>query len=359
MSDFKTYLIHEFVDDYKEGYLSRRDLILKVLHITGGIASTATILVALGCGGDDTPTTATTGGTVTPTRPAAASPVASPAASPAGSPAASPAASPRAATPVASPGASPAASPVAQGGQSPLSVAANDPAIEASDITFPGNGATIMAYQARPRTASGPLPVVLVCHENRGLTDHIRDVTRRFAKEGYLACAVDLISRQGGTARADPNQIPGFLSNADPAQQVGDFQAAIDFYKGQASLAQADRVGMTGYCLGGGIVWRAATAIPDLKAAVPYYGPPPPAEQVPNIKAAVLGVYSSDPGDGANRGRDELDAALTAANITHEFKIYPGTQHAFNNDTGPRWNREQSLVAWQDTLAWFTRYLRA
>ena len=135
------------------------------------------------------------------------------------------------------------------------------------------------------------------------------------------------------------------------------------FNAARAELAQHPtvngKIGASGYCFGGGIVWRAATGVPDLKAAVPYYGPPPPVEQVPNIKAAVLGVYSSDPGDFANNGREQLDAALTSANVTHEFKVYPGTQHAFNNDTGPRWNREQSLVAWQDTLAWFTRYLRA
>jgi carboxymethylenebutenolidase len=247
-----------------------------------------------------------------------------------------------------------------QGAKSPLSVAANDPAIEAQDITFAGNGTTIRAYQARPRSASGALPVVLVCHENQGLTDHIRDMTRRFAKEGYLACAVDLLSREGGTAAVtDTARIPGLLSNYPPAQMAGDFKAAVDFYKGQSSLARGDRIGLTGYCFGGGIVWVAATTIPDLKAAVPYYGPPPPVDQVPNIKAAMFGVYTDDPRDFANNGRDQLEAALKAANITYQFKIYPGTQHAFNNDTAARWNQEQSLAAWQDTLAWFGRYLKA
>ena len=114
---------------------------------------------------------------------------------------------------------------------------------------------------------------------------------------------------------------------------------------------------MTGFCFGGGITWRTATKEPRLKAAIPYYGPPPPLGDVPDISAAVLGVYSDDPGDFANNGRDDLEAALKAANIRYEFKIYPGTQHAFNNDTGPRYNEEQANAAWKDSLAWFAKYL--
>lgn len=117
-------------------------------------------------------------------------------------------------------------------------------------------------------------------------------------------------------------------------------------------------MGMTGFCFGGGITWRCATRMPELKAAAPYYGPPPPLEDVPNIKAAVLGIYSSDPDDFANQGRDELEAALKAAGVTFKFIVYPDTQHAFNNDTGPRWNEAQAIQAWQDTLAWFETYVK-
>src|SRR6185312_3926980 len=147
-----------------------------------------------------------------PSPAAAASPAASPAAAAAASPAAQPAASP-AASPVASP------SPVAR---SPLSVAANDPTIDGQDITFPGaDGATIMAYQARLKSSTGPLPLVLVCHENRGLTEHIRDVVRRYAKEGYTACGVDLVSRAGGTAKiTDPNQFSALLTGQGVNQDV-------------------------------------------------------------------------------------------------------------------------------------------
>jgi carboxymethylenebutenolidase len=235
--------------------------------------------------------------------------------------------------------------------------------VTAADITFPAeDGATIMAYEARPSEEAGPLPVVLICHENRGLTEHIRDVARRWAVEGYVACAVDLLSREGGTANvADPAEIPAILSRGretDPLLYVGDFQAAADHYATQ-DIADAVRLGMTGFCFGGAITWRVATQMPELKAAAPYYGPPPPLEDVPNIKAAVLAVYSDDPDDGANEGQAELIAALEEAGITFEVKIYPGTQHAFHNDTGARWNEEQALAAWSDTLAWFETYVKS
>jgi carboxymethylenebutenolidase len=250
----------------------------------------------------------------------------------------------------------------AQGASSPISVPANDPSIVGADITFPAqDGATLMAYQARPANASGALPVVLVCHENRGLTDHIRDVTRRWAKAGFTACAVDLLSRQGGTATVtDPNQFAALLTgpNVDQGQFVSDFASAVDYYKTQQSIADADHIGMNGFCFGGGVTWRSTEQIPELGAAVPYYGAPPPLEQVPTIQAAVLGVYSSDPGDFANNNRDALDAALTTAGVTHQMKPYPGTKHAFNNDTGANYNQEQALVAWKDATSWMQQYLK-
>jgi carboxymethylenebutenolidase len=198
---------------------------------------------------------------------------------------------------------------------------------------------------------------VLICHENRGLTEHIRDVTRRWAVEGYYAVAVDLLSRNGGTAAiTDAAEIPSLLtSGVDPARHVGDFQAAVTYLGGDAS-ADLDRLAMTGFCFGGGITWRAATMMPELKAAAPFYGPPPPLDQVPNIKAAMLGIYSDDPNDFANEGRDELVAALEAAEVVHQINIYPNTQHAFHNDTGQRYNEEAALQAWADTVAWFAQY---
>src|SRR5579859_5876160 len=306
MHGLQDYMVHEYVWDYREGRLSRRDLIRRVLLITGSISATAALLGGMGL-----------------------------------------------------PEVAAAAAPLAQG-TSPLHVPADAPTIDGQDISFDGNDATLLAYQARPKSATGPLPLVLVCHQNRGLTEHIRDVVRRYAQAGYLASGLDLLSRQGGTAAVtDPNQFAALLTgpDVDPNQFVGDFQAAVAYYQSQPQLAQADRIGINGFCFGGGIVWRSVEAIPEFKAAVPFYGPKPPLDQAPKVKAAVLGVYSSDPQDFANAGRDQLDQALTDAGVVHQFNVYPDTQHNFNDDTGPAYNQVQALAAWKDTLAWFGEYL--
>lgn len=362
LNDAQRYFVEEFVMEYKAGHMSRRDMVARVMYITGGVASTATLLLAMGCQPTTPAATATAVSTSAPAPTAAPKPATAPPA-PAAASTAAPAVSPSTAVAAASPAAKPAASPAAApptptGARSPLSVAANDPAIQAEIITFQGNGATIMAYQARPRNQSGPLPVLLVCHENRGLTEHIQDVTRRFAKEGYLAAALDLLSREGGTAKVEDARIPAVLSGVDQNRHVGDFKAALAYYQTQGSIARPDRIAMTGYCFGGGITWRTATQAPDLKAASPYYGAPPPLSDVPGIKAAVFGVYSSDPQDFANNGRDALEAALKAANVTYQVKVYPNTRHAFHNDTGAAWNPEQGPIAFRDTLDWFAKYVK-
>lgn len=311
LNHVERYLIHEFIEDYEDGYLSRRGLIRRVVGITGGVAAAATVLGAMG---------------VTPVNVAEARQDATPGTATA---------------------------------TSPLSVAADDPRVVAEQVSFSGNGVELYAYEARPFDAEAPYPLVLICHENRGLTEHIRDVSRRWAVEGYLAVAVDLLSREGGTdAIADPADAPGLLTqNVDMNRHVGDFRAALDHYLAMEGVVDPDRIAMIGFCFGGGVTWRAAEQFPELKAAAPYYGPPPPLDQIGAIKAAVLGVYSSDPSDFANDGRDELAAALTDAGVTFEIKVYPDTQHAFNNDTSPRYNEEQALAAWNDTLAWFAEYL--
>jgi len=236
----------------------------------------------------------------------------------------------------------------------------DDPRITASNITFPGlDDAEITAYQAMPSSGDGPFPVVLIAHDNRGLTPHIQDVTRRWAIQGYVAAGLDLVSREGGTAAiADPAEIPAIIVDDRNIQRhVDDFKAAAAYYTSQEN-ADTARLGMNGFCIGGAITWRAATQMPELKGAASFYGPPPPPEDVPNIRAAVFGVYTDDPDDGANDGRDELVAALEEAGVTFEIEIYPDTQHGFHNDTSPRWNEEQALAAWNDTVAWFETYVK-
>jgi carboxymethylenebutenolidase len=321
LGPFDRYLVHEFVEDWRDGLMSRRDMIRRVIYITGGVASAATVLTQMG---------------LTPMTRAAMAQETTPTGS---------------------------AEP-----QSPLSVPADDPRVTGADITIPArDGATILAYQAlpagqgTPEAAASPpaggLPLVLICHENRGLTEHIRDVTRRWAVEGYAACALDLLSREGGTASfTDQAAIQGVLSDVDPSRHVEDFLDAQAYYL-TVDGVDATRVGMTGFCIGGGITWRVATQMAELDAAAPFYGPPPDLAEVPNIQAAVLGVYSDDPDDFANNARDELEQALTDAGVTFQFNIYPNTQHAFHNDTGQRYNEVASLQAWADTVAWFAEHV--
>jgi carboxymethylenebutenolidase len=307
MNQFEEYFVREFVEEYRVGHMSRRDMLRRVLYITGGVASTAALLGTLGV--------------------------------------------PKLAFAQ--------AAPAAPHGPSPLSVAADDPAVATQWISFPNqnDGATIMAYEARPADASGPLPVVLVCMRNQGVEPHIQDVVRRWAKLGYMSAAVDLLSREGGTdGIADKAQIPALLSAADPNRHVSDFQAAAAYYETQGD-ADASRMGMNGFCFGGGIVWRSAEGIPTLKAAVPFYGAPPPLDQVPDIGAAVLGVYSADPNDFANANRDALDSALSAAGITHQMNVYPGTHHDFYNDTGQAYDEQQAMAAWNDAVNWMKMYI--
>lgn len=324
LKPFEEYLIHEFVEDYQDGLMDRRNMLLRIVHITGGIASAATVLNALG---------------VTFAAESARAQEATPSPTPP---------------------------------KSPLSVAQDDERIVWAKIPFVNGDKTIHGYESRPKPpppsqapatpgatpVAGGLPVVLVVHENRGLTDHIKDVTRRWAVEGYVGFAVDLLSREGSTDNVkDQSQIPSILSGADPNQHVSDFKAAIEHYRYDPTV-DLNKIGITGFCFGGGITWLAAEQIAELKAAVPWYGPAPPLDQIPNIKSAVFAIYSDDPNDFANNGRDKLKAALDAAGVVNEFKVYPGTQHAFNNDTSPRYNKEQALAAWKDATAWMGKYVK-
>jgi carboxymethylenebutenolidase len=235
-------------------------------------------------------------------------------------------------------------------------VSPDDPAVEAEAVEFAGEGATLLGYLSRP-AGEGSFAVVLVCHENRGLTDHIRDVTRRLAKAGYVALAVDLLSRQGGTDSVGSGNVPGALSGLSSEQIVSDFVSGWRYLQTLPGT-DAARVGMTGFCYGGGVTWLVATRMPELRAAVPYYGPHPPASDVPNINAAVLAIYG-ELDTRINQGIPTIEAAMQANGKTYEKVIYPNADHAFHNDTGSRYNPEAARDAWARTLAWFGQYLAA
>ena len=333
MNVFQRYLSEEFAEDFQEGRLPRREALKLIASVTGSMLLAESILAACTPASSTDSTAASSGGTSRP--PSSAGSTKAPSTS--------------TAPPAPASGAAPPTSP-------PLgTVDPDDPDLETADVQFPGEGAEISAYLARPR-GDGPFPVILVCHENRGLTDHIRDVARRLAKAGYLALAVDLLSRQGGTQAVGNDAVPGVLGNLPPDQFVSDFRHGWEYLKGLPP-ADVDRVGMVGFCFGGGVTWLVATRMPELLAAVPFYGPHPPVEDVAAIRAAVLAIYAGRD-ERINQGRPAIEAAMIAQGKTFEAVVYPDVDHAFHNDTGSRYAPEAARDAWRRTLEWFDRYVR-
>ena len=184
---------------------------------------------------------------------------------------------------------------------------------------------------------------MLVIHENKGLTDHIRQVAGRFAAAEYSALAIDLLSPEGGTASlGDPANATAALGKAAPERFVADLRAGIAEL---ARRAPKTKIGAIGFCFGGGMTWRlVASKDPKLAAAIPFYGPLPEGADFKGSKAAVLAVYA-EKDDRVNGTRDAAKAALEKAGLVHEIVTYPG-DHAFHNDTSPRYNGESATKAW-------------
>ena len=328
MNLFQRYLADEFAEDYSEGRISRREALKLIASVTGSLLLANSILA--GCAPPEATATS-----------AAASPTDAPATEAPVSPSATAETAPTEAS-------QPATAPYG-------TVMPDDPAVTAGEVEFPSGVTDIKGYLARP--SSGDVaPVILVCHENRGLTPHIQDVTRRFAKAGYVGLAVDLLSREGGSAAVGESNVPGALGNIDPSQFVEDFGSGWQYLQTQ-SFADAARVGMTGFCFGGGVTWQMAVHMPQLLAAVPFYGPHPDASDVPNINAAVRAIYGEQD-NRINSGIPAIEEAMQANNKIYEKVIYPNADHAFHNDTGSRYNPEAAKDAWEKTLAWFEQYVR-
>jgi carboxymethylenebutenolidase len=235
----------------------------------------------------------------------------------------------------------------------PASPAATGPAVAAEAITFAGPKGSLMGAWAGAATPRG---AVLVIHENRGLTDHIRSVAGRFAGSGYSALAIDLLSAEGGTASfSDPAQATAALTGRSEQEMVADLRAGLDELGRRAAGA---KLAVLGFCFGGGMTWNLiAAGEPRLAAAVPFYGPAPTGasfEGSPN--AAVLGIYAEQDGR-VNASRDGAAAALQAAGLTHEMVTYPGVNHAFFNDTGARYDAATAAQAYQKVLDWFGQHL--
>lgn len=318
MTDIKRYLTEEVVLDHADGHISRREALHR-LTLLGLGASAAGALLA-GCAGEK-PADATAPGTTAPPGTAAS-----------GAPTSTAAATGTAAT------------------ASPPGAAT---ALATQAITFPGpEGRTLQGVWSE---APKPRGAVLILHENKGLTDHFRALPGRFAGVGYSALAIDLLSAEGGTASlGEPANATAALAKVPPERFVADMRAGLDEL---AKRAPGVKLGAIGFCFGGGMTWRlVASKDARVAAAAPFYGPLPDGADFTGSKAAVLGVFAERDAR-VNASRDAAKAALEKAGLTHEIVTYPNADHAFFNDTGPRYSAETAAQAWSKVLEWFGRHL--
>lgn len=295
MTDVQKYLAEEIALDHKDGFISRREALRRLALLGIGAATAASMLAA--CSNDRAPQT--------PSSPA---------------------------TP-----ASPA-TPPAEGG-----VAGTE------EITFPGpEGRTLMGAWA---PAASPRGAVLVIHENRGLVDHTRSVAARFAAIGRSALAIDLLSEEGGTASlGESANATAALGKVPPERFVADMKAGLDEL---ARRVPNVKLAAIGFCFGGGMTWRLiGTKDPRLAAAAPFYGPLPEGADFTGAKTAVLGIYAERDAR-VNATRDAAKAALERAGLVHEIVTYPNVDHAFFNDTGPRYDADAAAKAWVKVTEWF------
>lgn len=303
MHYLQQYIVDEYIEEYGEGRISRRELVRLVSALAGSAALAASILDAVPVRADE------------------------------------------------------AAAPLKQATGPGITVSPDDPAITAGPVNVPSvDAGPIFGYLSMPK-GQGPFAGVLVIHENAGTAEHFKDITRRFAKAGYASLHLDLLSRRGGTESIPegPDRSAA-IGSIPPDQMISDLKQGLEYLKNLPRM-RPDRIGATGYCFGGGLTWRLATAAPDLRAAVPYYGPNPPLEAVPNIRAAVLAFYGEkDP--RINAGIPDIEAAMKRTNKTFEYKIFPDAFHGFFNDTrGATMNAAASKESWERSLAWFNRHL--
>jgi carboxymethylenebutenolidase len=300
----RDYLVAEVTGDASDGLLSRREALRRLGLLGVSAAAAGTMLAA--CGDDETDPAPGAGGS----------------ASAAGS-----------------------SEPASSG-------AASTAPVEAEMITFTGASGPLQAAFA---PAEDPKGAVLVIHENRGLTPHFFSVVGRLAGDGYTALTVDLLSPEGGTASLnDEGAASAGLAAAPLGRLLGDLRSGLDELERRAPDTDLAAIG---FCFGGGMVWNLLdTGEPRLAAAVPFYGPAPPAPDFTGETAAVLAIYGEQD-TGVNGTRDRAQAALVAANLPHEVKTYAGAGHAFFNDTGPRYDAGAAAEAYTDVLAWLGDHL--
>jgi carboxymethylenebutenolidase len=292
---FQRYLAEEVAIDHADGVLSRREALRRLTLLGLGVPAASALLAACGGDGDGGEAPAATSGAAPP-----------------------------------------------------------EPAVATEAVTFPGpEGRTIQGAWAAADPARG---AVLVIHENRGLNDHIRSVAGRLAASGYSALAIDLLSAEGGTAAlGDEARAMAALSAAPQERFVADLRAGLGELERRAP---GQKLGAIGFCFGGGMVWTLlASGEPRLAAAAPFYGPlPDGADFSGSPNAAVLGIYAEQDAR-VNASREAATAALQQAGLTHEIVTYPGADHAFFNDTGPRYDQAAATQAYAKMLDWFGQHL--
>jgi carboxymethylenebutenolidase len=229
-----------------------------------------------------------------------------------------------------------------------------DPRLKTGHINYPGITGEVRAYFAKPK-GGAKLPGVVVVHENRGLNPHIEDVTRRVALEEFMALAPDALSPVGGTPK-DSDKARSLIRQLDGQSTVDNYVAAVKYL--QKHPESTGKVGIIGFCWGGGVANRVAVKTPDLTAAVPFYGSQPAAEDVAKIKACLL-LHYAGLDERINKGIPAFEAALKEASIDYRIYMYEGAQHAFYNDTNAaRYNKEAAQLAWQRTISFLKERLK-
>lgn len=236
-------------------------------------------------------------------------------------------------------------------------VAKDDARLKAEYVNYPspqGSG-TMKAYVARPANAAGKLPGVLVVHENRGLNPYVEDVARRLGVAGFLALAPDALTPVGGYP-GDDDKGRELQSKLDGAKMFEDFVAGAQTLKGRPDCT--GKIGVVGFCFGGSVSNRLAVRMPDLAAAVPFYGGQPPAEDAAKIKAALL-VHYAGLDERVNAGWPVYETALKANKVRYTVHFYDAVNHGFHNDTTPRYDKAAATLAWDRTIEFFNKNLKA
>ena len=239
-----------------------------------------------------------------------------------------------------------------------IKVAENDPGIQWENVTYRGDGFSMRGLLARPANQTDPLPAVIVVHENRGLVEHIRDVTRRAAKAGFVALGVDLLSRQGGTeVFTDDTARGAAYGRTLQPERYNDLFMSIEYLQRHPAVVW-DRIGMVGFCAGGGNILHGVYNQMPLQAAVPFYGTPPANPLPTDVTTPVLCIYSETDRNQAARIADVAASFVNSRN-TFGIHVFKGTGHGFHNDTGAVYNPAAACEAWARTIDFFNIHLKA